>query len=307
MFLLGENGSRACDVVVVNEAQQMFAAIEAPLLLAELALQRVADFEEVHGIEAGIQPLAAFVIGDAVAHGITHDLVVVAANHFADEEKFRFEGIAERTQTGEKAAIEAVGHIETQAVDLEVAAPAFDAGEQVLHHVFIVQVQLDKLVMAFPAFIPETVVVAVVATEIDVEPVAVGRIFPVFQHVLESPETTADVVEYAVKDDADSVFMQFCAQGGKALVGTETAINHTVIARIVSMAIALEYRAEIYGVHAQLQKMGDPLFKTGEARLRRSGMAVVLCGGAAEAERIDLIKIAVKCPHVVCSSLVLRM
>ena len=133
------------------------------------------------------------------------------------------------------------------------------------------------------------------------EPVAIGRIFPVFQHVLESPEPAADVVEYAVKDDADSVFMQFCAQGGKALVGTETAINH------ISMAIALEYRAEIYGVHAQLQKMGDPLFKTGKAGLRRSRLAVVLCGGAAETERINLIEIAVICPHVVCSSLVLRM
>ena len=78
-------------------------------------------------------------------------------------------------------------------------------------NILVVQVELHKLIMAFPALIPKAVVVPVVAVKIDVEPVAVGGGFPVFQHILKRPETAAHMVEHTIQHHADAGFMQFAA------------------------------------------------------------------------------------------------
>ena len=165
------------------------------------------------------------------------------------------------------------------------------------HHILIVEVQLDQLKMAFPAFIPKAVVIAVVSAEVDVEPVAVRGGFPIFQHILEGPEAASHMVEHAVQHNADAVFVQLGAQGGKAFVGAQAAVNHTVIARIIAVAVALEDGAEVNRVHAQIEQVRDPLLETRKTGLCRCGAAVVVFRRAAEAERINLIKIAFICPH----------
>ena len=62
--------------------------------------------------------------------------------------------------------------------------------------------------MAFPAFIPEPVVVFGVAVEADMEPVFVGAVPLFLPHVLESPEASAHVIEHAVQHDAQTSLMQ---------------------------------------------------------------------------------------------------
>ena len=50
---VGELGSDAVDVVVVQEGQQVPALVQGPLFRAELPCQGVADLEHIHGVEGG--------------------------------------------------------------------------------------------------------------------------------------------------------------------------------------------------------------------------------------------------------------
>ena len=68
-------------------------------------------------------------------------------------------------QLGQKAEVEAVGNIQTQAVDVVVPHPAAHNVKQVVFHRRVLQIQLDQLVAALPRFIPEAVVVVGVAVK----------------------------------------------------------------------------------------------------------------------------------------------
>ena len=76
--------------MVIHKAEQVLSAVEAPLFAAELPLQGVADLKEIHCIQAGVEPFAAFIVCHAMAHVVAHDLVVIAADHLAHEEKVGF-------------------------------------------------------------------------------------------------------------------------------------------------------------------------------------------------------------------------
>ena len=60
-----------------------------PNLTGTVPGQAVANLKEIHGVEAGVQALIAFVVGDAVAHVRIHPPVVVPVEGLAQEDKIR--------------------------------------------------------------------------------------------------------------------------------------------------------------------------------------------------------------------------
>ena len=50
-------------IVVVHKTEKMRPPVEAPVLRAELALQGMVDFKQVHAVETGVETLIAFVVG----------------------------------------------------------------------------------------------------------------------------------------------------------------------------------------------------------------------------------------------------
>ena len=54
MLFVGQNRCNAGHVVIVDKGQQMLALVQRPRLRPKLALQRMADFEHVHGVEGGV-------------------------------------------------------------------------------------------------------------------------------------------------------------------------------------------------------------------------------------------------------------
>ena len=72
---------------------------------------------------------------------------------------------------------------------------------------------------------PEAVVIAGIAVEIDVEPVLIRRIPTLLQYILKSPEPSSHMIEHAVQNHFDAVFMQIPANSRKILVGSETTVT----------------------------------------------------------------------------------
>ena len=121
--------------MVIHKTQQVLARVQAPLLGAELAVQAVADLVHVAGVEAGIQPLVALVVGHAVAGVVVHPAVVVAVQRLTHQCELRLDAVGQPAQLGQKAEVEAVGNIQTQAVDVVVPHPVAHGVEQIIFHV----------------------------------------------------------------------------------------------------------------------------------------------------------------------------
>ena len=98
-------------------------------------------------------------------HALSHELVIVAVQQPADEEKVGLERVAERAKLAEEILIQAVGHVKAQPVDIELVYPKPDAAEDMLYDRGVFQVELDQLIVSLPALVPETVVIARIAIE----------------------------------------------------------------------------------------------------------------------------------------------
>ena len=96
------------------------------------------------------------------------------------------------------------------------------------------------MVRPYPAFVPESVVICVVAVEINVEPILVGGVPLLLLHILECPEASAYMVEYTVQYDLHTVFMETLAYVCKVIVRSETAVDLFEIPGIVAVIVRFE-------------------------------------------------------------------
>ena len=94
------------------------------------------------------------------------------------------------------------------------------------------------------------------------------------------------MVEHAVKDHADPVLMQGAADLFKALVIAQTAVDLSVIDRIIAVTGALKYRVEQNAVDAHLFEMGDKVIDLIQSVVQ---LKIILLRRSAEADRVDII------------------
>lgn len=78
------------------------------------------------------------------------------------------------------------------------------------------------------------------------------------------------------------------------LVRAEAAVDLEEVARVVAVSVRLEQRREIYRVRAERLYMLYPVL---DLRYAMYSLPVVFKRRAAEAERVDLVKYTVICPH----------
>ena len=148
----------------------MLAAVEAPVFRSELPEQGMVDLKHIHTVKAGEQPLVALIVCGGVQHLIVHHLVVIAVKHLSQQIELRFQTVRKRPEPSHKIVIQTVRHIQTKTVDVKFLHPAFHAVQNVVDHIPVAQVQLHKIVIAFPTLVPQTVVVVGVPPQIDVKP-----------------------------------------------------------------------------------------------------------------------------------------
>ena len=118
------------------------------------------------------------------------------------------------------------------------------------------------------------------------EPRGVGGTHPFFLNILEGEEITSDMVEYTVQDHADTVLMQGLADLFEGRVISRTAVDLSVIDRIITVAGTLEYRIEQDAVDAHLLEMGDKVIDFIQAVVQ---LKIIVLRCSAEAQRINII------------------
>ena len=252
------------------------------------------DLEQIHAVEAGIQSLIAFIVGAGMQHLIVHQRLIVAMQDLSHQEKVLLQPVAEAAEPAHKVMIQQIGNIQTQTVDIEVLHPETDAFQNVIHNLFIFQIQLHQVIISLPALIPQAVIIVGIAAQIDMEPVQIRRILPVLQHVLEGPEASSHMVEHPVQNHADSRLMQTVAHLCKIPVASQPAVNFSEISCIITVSIGFKHRRKVNRVRADPLYMRNPLL-----HLQNPGLfhTVIFKRRSTEAQRIDLIKYALICPH----------
>ena len=158
----------------------------------------------------------------------------------------------------------------------------------------VLQVELDQLVVTFPALVPESIIIIGIAVEADVEPILVRRVPFILLDILERPETASNVVEHTVEDNADAVAVQAGANVGEIGIGAQSAVDAAEITGVVAVRVGLEEGREVDRVRTQCADMFDPVTDLADAALV---YAVIDARCAAETDRINLIKYAFVCPH----------
>ena len=130
------------------------------------------------------------------------------------------------------------------------------------------------------------------------EPVLVGGIPFFLLHILESPETSSDVIEYAIQHNFDAVLVQHFADGGEILVGAEPAVDPGVVCGVIAVGGAFEYRSEVNGTAAQFLYVRDIVDHT-EYLVSWLRCEIVLPGAAKVSDGVDVVEYCVFKPvHV---------
>ena len=99
----------------------------------------------------------------------------------------------------------------------------------------ILKIELYKVIMTVPAFVPEWIAAGAWTAEVEIlEPAAVLRALSLFLNVHELRESSAYVVEHAVKNDADTVFMESVTDKAERVVITKTSVAVAISEYFVS-------------------------------------------------------------------------
>ena len=227
-------------------------------------------------------------------HLIIDDEVVVAEKDLADQRKARFYFFTETAQALHEVVVEGVSYIEPESVDPKVLDPHLYTAEKIIDNSRIAEVQLHKLVVSLPSFIPETVVPAAVSVKINDEPVFVRGVPFFLLNVFECPESPSDMVEDAVQHDLYVVLVQCTAYFDKILVRSQTAVDLREISCVIAVIVRLKDRIEYDRADPELLEIFRP-FPYLENAVGCD--AVVVHRRAAESDRIYLIKSFVISPH----------
>ena len=113
--------------------------------------------------------------------------------------------------------IQAVCNIEAETIDAEFSDPLIHPFHQPPADGFILQVQLDEFLMAFPVSICESVLCPGII-EIHIEPVFVRTVPFLRNDILEERKASSDMIEYAIQHDCYSLIMQGIADFCKVFI-----------------------------------------------------------------------------------------
>ena len=141
-----------------------------------------------------------------------------------------------------KIMIQTVSHIQSQAIDIKYRHPPADRFKDMTDNSIISQIKLYEVIIALPAFIPETVIIIRITVKRNVEPVFIWRIPFLLLNVPERPKTASYMIENSVQDYSDTRCMKRINNILKVFVCSQTAIYLKVISRIVSMGVKLKNR-----------------------------------------------------------------
>ena len=210
-------------------------------------------------------------------------------NHLAHQPEFRLHLIREITECMLETHIEDIRAVEAETIDIEGIDPVLHHIDQVLSDGFTVKIQLRELPGTTPCTVVEAVAPWRAAIEADaLVPVLIRAVPAILLDILKCEEAAAGVVEYCIDDDTDTIVVRSVHEVTEVFIGPESAIDGSIIRRVVAMTSGFEKRADVDGIAAEYLQIRDIRIEFREAVTDFS--TIVLLFGPHHAEGIHMIK-----------------
>ena len=123
LALVLENCGNTADVVVIEEAIEIFSAVKTPVFAAELAVYGMCDLKHIQVVEARIQALVALIIRYTVEHFGVHPAVIVAVERFAHQPEIFFFLRSSPAHLLHEIEGQAVRAVQADSVDVKLLDP----------------------------------------------------------------------------------------------------------------------------------------------------------------------------------------
>src|SRR5699024_5777769 len=227
-----------------------------------------------------------------VAFLIAHPHIIIAVECLAHENKVFFYLDGKAPERPKIRIAHTVGNVKAQSVDAIKFDPFADNVIMIPAHIRIIQIQLYKFIVSFPAFIPETVPIVGVAVKVDVEPATVWAVPFLFDDVLKSPKATAYMVEDAVEHNLHAGIMNGLADFLQVFLGSEAGIDGKIVPGVIAVIVALHERIEQHTGGAGLFDMIHPV-----QYAQNTVSGVFFVKRSTKSQRVDLINDCFVKPH----------
>ena len=169
----------------------MIPSVQAPGIGAELTHEGMDDLKHIHAVEAGEKSFVALVVGRAMKLSFAHNSLVIAAEDLADQIEVLLERVRIAPESSDEVPVEAVSDVQPQSVNVKIVHPVPDRVEDMRDDFLVSEIELDQVVIALPALVPEAVVVRGISVEADIEPILIGGFPSSLQDILELRESAA--------------------------------------------------------------------------------------------------------------------
>ena len=108
----------------------------------------------------------------------------------------------------------------------------------------IPHIQLYKLIVPLPVFIPKTVIAVGIPTKVNMKPVFIGAVPLLFLYIPKRPEATPHMVEYTIQHHTHTSLMDCLAHSSKIFIGTKAWVYGKIISGIIAVAVAVKNGVE---------------------------------------------------------------
>ena len=188
-----------------------------------------------------------------------YPLTVISVKEFTYKNKVLFKPVAVLSESLQEIFIQTICNIKSETVNVKFPDPACYTIKNMIYNLRIIKIKLYKIIMTFPALIPQTVIVITVSSEVNVKPILIGRVLTVFKNILKCPEASSDMIEYTVKNYFDSCAVKLGANLLKILICTQSAINFLIISGVVAVRVRFKNRRKINSIRTKLIDMRYPV------------------------------------------------
>ena len=131
------------------------------------------DLKHIHAVKAGEKSFVAGIVSAAVKHSVINKLSIVTVEKFSEKEELRLDAVCQIAEAVYEVSVETVSHIQSQTIYIKVINPVTDLIEDVFHYIVVAKVEFYKVEVAFPALIPEAVIIVGVTVKGKMKPVLI--------------------------------------------------------------------------------------------------------------------------------------
>ena len=111
----------------------------------------------------------------------------------------------------------------------------------VISYFFVVEIELCQKIIAGPGIIGKTIVIGIVAIEVNVLiPVQIRAVFPSLTDIFKSKEVSAAVIENSVQNDFNALCVAIGNQPFEVFIVAEPRVELSIITRLIAMSDRLK-------------------------------------------------------------------